>query len=218
MFCYLCTLTLWNCQHLPLLHQRSISLFAAVGPAMQVQTDGRTCGWTLCHFTDPAQHIMQAVPITSFIMGISSHQFSLIKTRLQLFYIVFLLCKQVASGFYCVRNTHTHTCFNGPFSGTTQVSQYQKDKSNLDFTGARDSEWRWPQLGHMQVCILLQTDNHASTPPLCFLQAGCPSCRPTNRVKALFIIVTKWQSTWLPGERSLSCLTMMSMRTLASLV
>jgi len=37
----------------------------------------------------------------------------------------------------------------------------------------------------MQVCILLQTDNHASTPPLCFLQAGCPSCRPTNSVKAL---------------------------------
>jgi len=37
----------------------------------------------------------------------------------------------------------------------------------------------------MQVCTLLQTDNHTSTPPLCFLQAGCPSCRPTNSVKAL---------------------------------
>jgi len=37
----------------------------------------------------------------------------------------------------------------------------------------------------MQVCTLLQTDNHASTPPLSFLQAGCPSCRPTNSVKAL---------------------------------
>jgi len=32
---------------------------------------------------------------------------------------------------------------------------------------------------------LLQTDNHASTLPLSFLQAGCPSCRPTNGVKAL---------------------------------
>ena len=31
----------------------------------------------------------------------------------------------------------------------------------------------------------VQTDNHASTPPLSFLQAGCPSCRPTNSVKAL---------------------------------
>jgi len=37
----------------------------------------------------------------------------------------------------------------------------------------------------MQVCTSLQTDNHAITPPLSFLQAGCPSCRPTNSVKAL---------------------------------
>jgi len=65
------------------------------------------------------------------------------------------------------------------------VSQYQKGKTNLDFTAARDSEWQWHQLGHMQVCILLQTDNHASTQPLSFLHAGCPSCRPTNSVKAL---------------------------------
>ena len=55
----------------------------------------------------------------------------------------------------------------------------------LDFTEARDSEWQWHQLGHMQVCILLQTDNHASTPPLSFLLAGCPSCHQTNSVKAL---------------------------------
>jgi len=31
----------------------------------------------------------------------------------------------------------------------------------------------------------LAPDNHASTPPLSFLQTGCPSCRPTNSVKAL---------------------------------
>jgi len=82
-------------------------------------------------------------------------------------------------------HTHTHTHpFNGPFSGTTQVSWYQKGKTNLDFIEARDSEWQWHQLGHMQVCTLLQTDNHASNPPLSFLQPGCPSCRPTNSVKA----------------------------------
>ena len=75
-----------------------------------------------------------------------------------------------------VCNTHP---FNGPLSGTTRVSRYQKGKTYLDFTEARDSEWQWHQLGHMQVCTSLQTDNHASTPPLSFLQAGCPSCRPT---------------------------------------
>jgi len=82
--------------------------------------------------------------------------------------------------------THTHTHpFNGLFSGATRVRRYQKGKTNLDFTEARDSEWQWHQLGHMQVCTAFQTDNHASTPPLSFLQAGCPSCRPTNSVKAL---------------------------------
>jgi len=79
---------------------------------------------------------------------------------------------------------HTHP-FNGPLSRTTRVNWYQKVKTNLDFTEARDSEWQWHQLGYMQVCTSLQTDNHASTPPLSFLQAGWPSCRPTNSVKAL---------------------------------
>jgi len=86
----------------------------------------------------------------------------------------------------CVIYTHTHTHpFNGPFSGTTRVSRHQKGKTNLDFTVARDSECQWHQLGHMQVCTSLQTDNHASTSPLSFLQARCRSCRPTNSVKAL---------------------------------
>jgi len=96
---------------------------------------------------------------------------------------------------------HTHVCsclrlhravlevllqpLNGLFFRITWVSRYQKGKTNLDFSGARDSEWQWHQLGHMQVCTSLQTDNHASTPPLCFLQARCPSCRPTNSVIAL---------------------------------
>jgi len=61
------------------------------------------------------------------------------------------------------------------------VSRYQKGNANLDFTEARDNEWQWHQLGRMQV----QTDNHASTPPLSFLQAGCFSCCSTNSVKAL---------------------------------
>jgi len=83
--------------------------------------------------------------------------------------------------------TRTQT-FNGPFSGTTR---YQKGKTNLDFTEARGSEWQWHQLGRMQVCTLLQTDNYTSTPPLSFLQAACPSCRPTNSVKALKAIALK---------------------------
>jgi len=70
------------------------------------------------------------------------------------------------------------------------VSRYQKGKTKLDFAEARDSEWQWHQLGHMHVCTSLQTDNHISTPPLSFLQAGCPSCRPTNSGKALKAVPT----------------------------
>jgi len=50
--------------------------------------------------------------------------------------------------------------------GLPGVSQYQKGKTNLDFTEPKNSEWQWHQLGHMQVCNGIQTDNHASTPPL----------------------------------------------------
>jgi len=79
-----------------------------------------------------------------------------------------------------ISDTHTHV--KRPFVRDYPVSRYQKGKTNLDFTEARDSEWQWNPLGHMQVCTSLQTDNYASTPPL---RAGCPSCRPTNSVKAL---------------------------------
>jgi len=66
------------------------------------------------------------------------------------------------------------------------VSRYQKGKTNLDFTEARDSEWQWHQLGHMQlqVCTSLQQITmpapHHST-----FTGRMPSCRPTNSVKAL---------------------------------
>ena len=90
------------------------------------------------------------------------------------------------SRFHC--HTHTHP-FNGPLSGTTRVSRYQKGETNLDFTEARDNEWQWHQLVHMQVCNSLQTDNHTSTPPLSFLQSRCPFCHPTNSSKALKAIV-----------------------------
>jgi len=77
-------------------------------------------------------------------------------------------------------HTHTHTRLTALCPGLPRVSQYQKGKTNLDFTEARDSERQWHQLGHMQVCTSLQTDNHASTPPLSLLQAGCPSCCPNT--------------------------------------
>jgi len=44
---------------------------------------------------------------------------------------------------HSVHYTHTHPFthpFKGPFSGTTRVGWYQKGKTNLDFTEARDTQ------------------------------------------------------------------------------
>ena len=76
-------------------------------------------------------------------------------------------------------HTHTHL-FNNPLSGITPVSRYQKGKINVNFTEAKDSEWQWHQLGHIQVCTSLQADNHASTPlPSFFRPDALPATQPT---------------------------------------
>jgi len=60
---------------------------------------------------------------------------------------------------------HTHTrLINGPFSRTTQVS----------------NEWQQHQLGHMQVCMSIQTDNHTSTLAFSFYTPDAlPAVQPT---------------------------------------
>jgi len=63
------------------------------------------------------------------------------------------------------------------------VSQYQKGKTSLDFTEARDSVWLWHQLGHMQVCTSLQTDNHASTPTTQFFTGRMPFLPPSLKAQ-----------------------------------
>ena len=90
-------------------------------------------------------------------------------------------------------HTHTHP-FNGPFSGTTRVSRYQKDKINVS---TRKVKPIWILLKQETVSgsgiswvictsasrsrqITMPAPNHSV-----FLQAGCPSCRPTNSIKAL---------------------------------
>jgi len=85
--------------------------------------------------------------------------------------------------------------FNGPLSGTTKAGRYHKGETNLDFTEARDSEWQWHQLGHMQVCTLLQTDNHASTPPLSFFTGWMLFLPPNQHCQTTGGRRTKGRST-----------------------
>ena len=84
------------------------------------------------------------------------------------------------------QTTTTATVY-GPWtlSGTTQVSWYQKDKTNLDLLQQETvsgSGIRWA------ICKSALCPRQITTPAShhsVFLQAGCPSCHPTNSIKAL---------------------------------
>ena len=91
---------------------------------------------------------------------------------------------QLATSPTLVRNEHTHT-FNGPLSGTPRWAGTRKVKPvwiSLKQETVSGSGISWARCKSAPCSRQI---THASTPPLCFLQAGCPSCRPTNSVKVL---------------------------------
>jgi len=78
--------------------------------------------------------------------------------------------------------TTTILWLSGFCPGLPGWASYQKGKTNLDLLEQEivsGSGISWA------ICTSPQTDNHTSTPPLSFLQAGCPSCQPSNSVKVL---------------------------------
>ena len=80
-----------------------------------------------------------------------------------------------------ITHTHTHP-FNGPLSGTTLVSQYQKGKTNLDFTEARDSVWQWHQLGCAYSSVHLAPDRQPRQHPttqVFYMSDALPAAQPT---------------------------------------
>jgi len=78
-------------------------------------------------------------------------------------------------------------------SGSTWVSRYQKGKTKKVKTNLDLLEQEI--VSGSGICWAIcksapHADNHVNIPPLSFLQAGCPSWRPTNSVKALKATVT----------------------------
>jgi len=62
------------------------------------------------------------------------------------------------------------------------VSQYQKGKTNLDSTEARDSEWQWHPLGHNESLHLApdrQQHQHPTT--LMFFTGRMPFLPPNQQ-------------------------------------
>jgi len=79
---------------------------------------------------------------------------------------------------------HTHTCLTALFLGLPRWTSTRK----VNQSGFYWSKRQWVAVvsaGPYASLHLAPDDNHTSTPPLSFLQAGRPSCHPTNSVKAL---------------------------------
>jgi len=101
------------------------------------------------------------------------------------------MSKRNRSGWVSITNCTVHIWtlpqLYSPYNNTClkALSINQKKLNQSEFTGARANEWQWHQPGCMPIYTLPQTDNHASTPPLSFLQAACLSCCSTNSVKVL---------------------------------
>ena len=89
-----------------------------------------------------------------------------------------------------------------PLSRTTRVSQYQKGRTNLHFTEARDSEWQWHQLGHMQVCTSLQTA--APDHSVFYRPDALRAAQPTawKHWRLTYIMAIKWLNGWVCGNYS----------------
>jgi len=88
--------------------------------------------------------------------------------------------------------------FNGLFSRTTWVSQYQKGKTNLEQETVSSSGISWA------ICKSAPRSRQITMPALhnsVFLQAGCPSCHPTNSVIALKAQALKAQPVIYPYEQ-----------------
>jgi len=73
------------------------------------------------------------------------------------------------------------------WAGTRKVNQ-------SGFTGARDSERQWYQLGHIQICTSPETDNHASIPPLRFYRPD--ALLPPNQQRQSTEGIITHQSLW----------------------
>jgi len=87
-------------------------------------------------------------------------------------YILYTLWAKNATVFSYNSHTHTHTRLTALCPGLPGWAGTKKVKP-IRILLKESPEWQWHLLGHVQICTSLQTDNHASTPPLSFLQARC---------------------------------------------
>ena len=130
---------------------------------------------------------------TLYLFADSAHVFRIAFTRFQTLLVpdvLFFRWHPVPLFCSCIINVAClmhKNLFNGLFSRTTWVSQYQKGKTSLDLNEARDGGF-WnvvASAGPYAIFTLLQTDNRANTPSLNFYRSDALRGCPTNSVNAL---------------------------------
>ena len=101
--------------------------------ALHFRSHGTFTVWTLCELLTSNSVILCHKTNPHYTLHIN---------KLHISYELFRVFKLKLNHPHKHTHTHMHTQpFNGPFTGTTWVSQYQKGKINLDFTEARDISW-----------------------------------------------------------------------------
>ena len=115
----------------------------------------------------------------SFLALTVSNSFLLTPTllRTQSFHLKLNWCDLT---LHANNTTYTHARLTAPFPGLPGWAATRKVKP-IWILLKQESEWQWHQLGHMQVCISLQTDNHASNPPLSFFTGRMPFLPPNQQ-------------------------------------
>ena len=132
---------------------------------------GQTNRWTPNRCKDPAPHSMWAV---SRAIVTSCHTAATKINSISVFHYT----------MYCMKAvwTHTHTRLTALFPGLPRSAGTRK----VNQSGFYWSKRQWVAVasaGPYASLHLAPNRHHASTTPLSFLQAGCPSCHPTNSVK-----------------------------------
>ena len=134
--------------------------------------DGSGIIWTICKRSTP--HSRQITTPTT-------HHSTF--TGLMLFLTPNQQCQSTEGIFNLLMLLLLLHLFNGLFSRTTWVSQYQKSKTSLYLNEARDNGvvgGQWHQLDHMQtIGTWLQTDNH-----MLFMTPN-QQCQSTEGLKAI---------------------------------
>ena len=140
---------------------------------------GRTCrrcwqGWRAARGHQPPHCCAPRSPPTLILLSQTRQMQTCATSSTYIISITLWLLRRQMLPF--LKDPPTHS-FSGPLSRTIRVSQYQKGRTNRDFTEARDS---LSSAGPYAI-LHCAPDSHASTPPLSFSTGQMPFLPPNQQ-------------------------------------